>query len=63
MATVTSIPASNVICGDNVVINNNTYTVKYIDGPDKIGFYDLNVIDQFGNPHIEIVTGLVTISL
>ena len=63
MATVTSIPASNVICGDNVVINNNTYIVKYIDGPDKIGTYDLNVIDQFGNPHIEIVTGLVTISL
>jgi hypothetical protein len=63
MATVTSIPASSVICGDNVVINNNTYTVKYIDGPDKIGTYDLNVIDQFGNPHIEIVTGLVTISL
>lgn len=63
MATVTSIPASNVICGDNVVINNNTYIVKYIDGPDKIGTYDLNVIDQFGIPHIEIVTGLVTISL
>jgi hypothetical protein len=63
MATVTSIPASNVICGDNVVINNNTYIVKYIDGPDKIGTYDLNVIDQFGNSHIEIVTGLVTISL
>ena len=63
MATVTSIPASSVICGDNVVINNSTYIVKYIDGPDNIGTYDLNVIDQFGNPHIEIVTGLVTISL
>jgi len=63
MATLTKVQPCHIMCGDNVVINNNTYTVKYIDGPDKIGTYDLNVIDQSGVPHIEIVTGLVTISL
>jgi hypothetical protein len=48
-------------CGDQIVVNNNVHTVKYIDGPDRIGTYDVNVIDEQGNSHIELVTDLVTI--
>jgi hypothetical protein len=52
---------TEINCGDGIVFNNNVYTVKYIDGPDRIGTYDVNVIDQQGNSHIELVTDLVTI--
>jgi hypothetical protein len=48
-------------CGDQIVIQNNVHTVKYIDGPDRIGTYDVNVIDENGNSHIELVTDMVTI--
>jgi hypothetical protein len=63
MATLAKTNVSHLQPGDLLVINNEPMTVKYIDGPDKIGTYDINVIDQYGNSHIEIVTGLVTISL
>jgi hypothetical protein len=55
------VPPTEINCGDGIVFNNNVYTVKYIDGPDRIGTYDVNVIDQQGNSHIELVTDLVTI--
>jgi hypothetical protein len=63
MATLVETYASHLQPGDLLVIKNEPVLVKYIDGPDKIGTYDINVIDQNGNSHIEIVTGLVTISL
>jgi hypothetical protein len=46
-----------------LVVLKMKVTVKYIDGPDRIGTYDFHVIDKIGNSHIEILEGLVTISL
>lgn len=63
MATLVKTYASHLQPGDALVVNNEPLTIKYIDGPDRIGTYDISVIDSLGNSHIEIVTGLVTISL
>jgi hypothetical protein len=61
MATMVKVQPMHLNCGDQIVLQNNVHTVKYIDGPDRIGTYDVNVIDQQGNSHIELVTELVTI--
>ena len=61
MATLVQVPPMHLYCGDQIVLQNNVHTVKYIDGPDRIGTYDVNVIDENGNSHIELVTDLVTI--
>lgn len=61
MATLVKVQPMHLNCGDQIVLLNNVHTVKYIDGPDRIGTYDVSVIDEFGNSHIELVTDLVTI--
>jgi hypothetical protein len=61
MATMVKVQPMHLNCGDQIVIQNNVHTVKYIDGPDRIGTYDVNVIDDRGNSHIELVTDMVTI--
>lgn len=62
MATLVKVQPMHLNCGDQIVFNNNVvHTVKYIDGPDRIGTYDVSVIDENGNSHIELVTDLVTI--
>lgn len=52
-----------VMCGDEIIVNNYSGRVKYIDGPDSIGTYDIHVVDAQGKEHIEIVSGVVTLSL
>jgi hypothetical protein len=61
MATMVKVQPMHLNCGDQIVLQNNVHTVKYIDGPDRIGTYDVNVIDEQGNSHIELVTEMVTI--
>jgi hypothetical protein len=61
MATMVKVQPMHLNCGDQIVLQNNVHTVKYIDGPDRIGTYDVSVIDEHGNSHIELVTELVTI--
>jgi hypothetical protein len=62
MAKIEAVP-SVVQFGDNIIVNNNEYQVKYVDGPDRIGTYDFHLVDKSGNPHIEFVTGTVTICM
>jgi hypothetical protein len=61
MATLVKVQPMHLNCGDQIVLLNNVHTIKYIDGPDRIGTYDLLVVDQNNNSHIELVTDLVTI--
>jgi hypothetical protein len=61
MATMIKVQPMHLNCGDQIVIQNNVHTVKYIDGPDRIGTYDVSVLDENGNSHIELVTEMVTI--
>ena len=43
MATLVKTYVKNLQCGDNLIVNNKPFTVKYIDGPDSIGTYDVGV--------------------
>jgi hypothetical protein len=63
MATLVRVTANQVQCGDTLYVGNKSFIVKYIDGPDRIGTYDFHVMDSVGKSHIEILEGLVTISL
>jgi hypothetical protein len=45
--------------GDRILIRDQECTLKYVDTPDKLGTYDMYVIDSQGHDQHEIVTGLV----
>ena len=47
--------------GDRVLIRDQECVLKYVDTPDKLGTYDIYVVDQSGNQQHEVVTGLVRI--
>lgn len=49
--------------GDHVVADNKDLTIKFIDGPDKCGAYDIYGVDQTGRDQIVIVQDLVTLYL
>lgn len=61
MATSVRTYPQHLQYGDQLILHNKECMVKYIDGPDNIGTYNIHVVDNNGNPHVEIVTGLVTI--
>jgi hypothetical protein len=53
--------ASKLQVGDRILLNNKFWNVNYISEPDRIGTYDLNLIDDEKNPGVAIVNGRVTI--
>ena len=61
--TLKAIGADKLMCGDEVVINHHLGRVKYIDGPDRLGTYDVHIVDTEGKERIEVVTGTVTLAL
>jgi hypothetical protein len=52
-----------ICCGDQVRINHHEYTVKAVNGPDRLGTYDFYVVDQQGRDHVEIVSEAITLHL
>ena len=54
----------DMICyGDQVRINEHEYTVKAVNGPDRLGTYDFYVVDKQGRDHVEIVSEAITLHL
>jgi hypothetical protein len=47
--------------GDTIVVHQQPCQVKYVDGPQGQGAYDVYVTDPQGLPHHEIVTEPITI--
>lgn len=48
--------------GDQLVTpDNQVWNVKFVDGPDRIGTFDVGLIDAQGNNRFEIVHNLVKI--
>lgn len=47
--------------GDTIVVHQQPCQVKYVDGPDRLGAYDVYVTDPSGQPHQEIITEPITI--
>ena len=63
MTTLVKCQPQHLQCGDTLVVCKQPYTVITIDGPDRIGTYDVGVIDKSGNKHTEIVIDMVTIEV
>ena len=62
--TLHSVPPSAVTFGDQVVINKHVCTVKFIDGPDNAGAYDLYAHDEATGQDVRaIVTESITLAL
>ena len=48
--------------GDQLVTpDNHVWNVKFVDGPDRIGTFDVGLIDNQGNAKLEIVNNPVRI--
>jgi hypothetical protein len=61
MSREVPVQAKHLQVGDTLVTRHQPATVVAIDGPDRIGTYDVFVQDNAGNRHMEIVTDVVTI--
>lgn len=48
--------------GDQLVTpDNHVWNVKFVDGPDRIGTFDVSLIDNQGNSKFEIVNNPVRV--
>jgi hypothetical protein len=48
--------------GDQLVTpDNHVWNVKFVDGPDRIGTFDIGLIDDQGNAKFEFVSNPVRI--
>lgn len=54
--------ASQLQCGDQIISAGHIKTIVAIEGPDRIGTYDVYVQDEHGNKSQEIVNGTVTLA-
>jgi hypothetical protein len=61
--TTTKCPASHLQCGDQIIVSGLVKTVVGIEGPDRIGTYDVFVQDDHGNKSQEIINGTVTLAM
>jgi hypothetical protein len=51
---------SKVQAGDRIIIDSRIMIIKCLDGPDRIGTYDLFLQDEHGTPAFSAVNGFVT---
>ncbi len=63
MTKAIPVQPKNLQCGDTLVVRNADYTVVDITGPDRIGTYDVTVMDNSGAKHLELVMDTVTIKM
>ena len=52
---------NNVQAGDQIVMGSEVWTVKGLDGPDRIGTYDLFLTDNQGHSKLTFASGIVTL--
>jgi len=51
---------SKIQAGDRILVDSKIWTIKCIDGPDRIGTYDLFLQDDNGVPALSVINGYVT---
>jgi hypothetical protein len=52
---------NNVQAGDQIVVGSEVWTIKGLDGPDRIGTYDLFLTDNQGHDKLAFANGIVTL--
>ena len=58
--TLVPTAVAQIQAGDQIVVEAKVWTVKSLEGPDRIGTYDLFLQDEQGAPRLEIANGSVT---
>lgn len=61
MSREVKISPDKLLCGDQLVLNNHLWQVACISGPDRIGTYDVSLVDNAGNKKQDIIVDPVTI--
>lgn len=61
MTPILACKAEHVQYGDTMLLNGHRYLVRYIDGPDIHGNFDVSCTDENGNAITTIINGTVTI--
>ena len=51
---------ARVQAGDQILVESKVWTIKSLEGPDRIGTYDLYLQDDQGAPKVAIANGSVT---
>lgn len=51
---------ARIQAGDQIVVEAKVWTIKALEGPDRIGTYDLFLQDDHGTPKIAVANGFVT---
>jgi hypothetical protein len=54
-------PVNTVQAGDQIVMGSEVWTVKGLDGPDRIGTYDLFLLNNEGTSKVAFANGFVTL--
>jgi len=49
--SITLAAPTKVVVGDTIVINQDTWMVNYVEGPDKHGYMDYYLINKEGTLH------------
>jgi hypothetical protein len=52
---------SHVQAGDQILVQSKVWTIKCLEGPDRIGTYDLYLQDERGSGGFAIANEFVTI--
>lgn len=55
MSKVVSLSPDQLQCGDQLLLKNHLWQVACISGPDRIGTYDVSLVDNNGNKTQEII--------
>jgi hypothetical protein len=61
MNTLVKCQPKHLQLGDVMVIKNHTWTVINVEGPDRIGTFEVSLKDAYGNQRYDLVTEPVTI--
>ena len=61
MSKVVMLSPDQLQCGDQLVLRNHLWQVQCISGPDRIGTYDVSLVDNYGNKTQEIILEPVTL--
>jgi hypothetical protein len=61
MSKVVLLSPDKLQCGDQLILKNHTWQVACISGPDRIGTYDVSLVDNYGNKTQEIILEPVTL--
>lgn len=51
---------AQIQAGDQIVVESKVWTIKGLEGPDRIGTYDLFLQNDHGEPKYAVANGFVT---